>query len=104
MPETEMSWIKNKLHDLEEAMSTMADAFVTLARLEERHASVTEALGRAFAEIAKIQAEIRGLDQQIHEIEKNEPLQTLTSDWVTKAVWAFAGMAAMFVAKKMGVL
>ena len=68
-----------------------------LARLEERHSTVASALERAFGAIAKIEVRLR-------ELEQSQPVQKLTTGWVTNGVWAAGGMLAMAVLKKVGVM
>lgn len=93
----EVQALRDDVGEIKGLMQKVADALERLARLEERHATVSSALERAFSSISKIEARVRTL-------ELAQPVQKLTSGWVTNGVWAAAGMAAMFLLKHGGVL
>lgn len=87
--------LREDVSEIKGFMSKMADAIERLARLEERHGNTAIALERAFSAMGKI-------DARLQVLEKAQPVQDMTSNWVIKLIWAAAGMAAMFVAKKVG--
>lgn len=93
----ELRAMREDLSEIKGAVSKVADALERLARLEERHSTVAGALERAFCSITKI-------EQRLSTIEIAQPVQKLTSGWVTNGVWAAAGMLAMFVLKNVGVM
>ncbi len=104
--------VREDVREIRAAMSKMADAVVRLAVLEERHAVVSSALDRAFSAISKLSDRVRDLEQAIPErlearvrdLEQAQPVQRLTSGWVTGAVGFGGGLVATMVLKKMGVM
>lgn len=65
--------------DVKSMLREMADAVTRLARVEERQAATSEALNRAFGELAKHETRIGAL-------EVAQPLQKQSSDWVQKLI------------------
>lgn len=93
----ELRGMRQDVSEIRGAMAKVADALERLARLEERHSTVSGALERLFVAVGKIESRLR-------EIEQSQPVQKLMSGWVANSVWAGAGMAVMLVLKKVGVL
>lgn len=93
----ELRAMREDVSEIKGAVSKVADALERLARLEERHSTVAGALERAFVAISKIEGRLR-------ELEQSQPVQKLTTGWVTNGVWAACGMLAMLVLKKVGVM
>lgn len=89
--------VREDASEIKGAMSKVADALERLARLEERQSTVTCAIDRAFGAISKIEG-------RVSELERAQPVQKLTTGWVTSGVWAAGGMLAMLVLKKVGVM
>ena len=44
------------------------------------------------------------LEARVDKLEADAPLQAQTSHWVLSAVWAAAGLAVMFIGKKLGLI
>ena len=63
-----------------------------------------EALSRAFKQIDKFDLKLTAVEQRLVALERMQPMQQQTNGWVLTAVWAAAGAAVMFVAKKAGIL
>jgi uncharacterized protein YbaP (TraB family) len=76
---------------LEAVVDKMADSVNRLAVMEERQLADRQAVERAFKEIAE-------LKQQVAANEKQILLQSRTSVWVERAVWAAACGAVIAVA------
>ena len=93
----ELRALREDVAEIKGFMAKMSEAIERLARLEERHGNTTAALERAFGAISK-------LNDRVTLLEKAQPVQNLTSDWVVRAVWAVAGMALMVLARKAGVM
>ncbi len=93
----EMGGIRSDMGEMRQDLSRLADAVVTLARLEERQASMSKAQDRAFSAIAKLEGRVSAL-------ERSEPMQAQVTSWMMSAVWAAAGAAAMFAARAVGLL
>lgn len=93
----ELRSIRDDVSEIKGAVARVAEALERLARLEERQATASAALERAFGAIAKMETRLRGLEQA-------QPVQQMTSDWVGKGVWAALGAAGLFVLKKLGVV
>lgn len=78
-------------------LKELANAVAKLAVIEERQTQSAQALERAFKVLEKVEGRLDAL-------EKAQPLQQQSADWVGKAVWAAVAVAATFVAKKAGLL
>lgn len=89
--------LREDVAEIKGFMAKMAEAIERLARLEERHGNTASALERAFSTISKI-------DTRLQALEKAQPVQALTSGWVSNAVWMAVGVLAMAVLKKAGVM
>lgn len=92
----EMGALRENTQEVKSVLTRVADALDRLARLEERHASMSRAVERAFAAIDALNA-------RVVQIERLQPVHQLTSGWVEKAAWAAAGMIAVIVMKKLGI-
>ena len=82
---------------MQEVLKELATAVTKLAVIEERQQQAAQSLERAFKALEKVKV-------RLGTIEKSQPLQQQSSDWVTKGVWAVIGLVGMYVAKKMGLL
>lgn len=89
--------LQEDISEIKAATRKMADALERLARLEERHATVSTSLDRAFTSINKIH-------DRVTKLEVAQPMQNITSNWVMDAIKFAAGAVAMFILKKAGVL
>ena len=101
---TRLGILSDDVGELKETLRQIATAVTRLALVEERQSQTNEALGRAFKSIDKIDGKLTGIEQRIGSLERMQPIQQQTNGWVLTAVWAAAGAAAMFVAKKTGIL
>lgn len=90
--QAEIGSIRQSLAEVKNTMSKMADALERLARLEERHANTASALDRAFTALTRLEARIEAIERQ-------QPVQKLTSDWVINLVWAVVGTGATLLVK-----
>lgn len=90
--------------DLKETLREIASAVTRLALVEERQMQTNEALSRAFKQIDKLDQKLVGFEHRLIALERVQPIQQQTSSWVMSAVWAAAGAAVVFIAKKAGVL
>ena len=92
--------------DMKSAVRDLASAVVRLALIEERQTQASQSLERAFKEIEKcwirIEATDARVDARIDALEREQPLQKQTSQWVLAAIWGAAAGAAMFAAKQVG--
>lgn len=89
--------LREDVSEIKGFMSKMADAIERLARLEERHGNTASALERAFTTIAKIDARLAAL-------EKTQPVQNMTSNWITNGAWAAVSVLVLAALKKAGVI
>ena len=80
---------------MRDVLKELASAVSKLAVIEERQGQAAQALERAFIALEKVESRLVTL-------EKAQPMQQQTTAWVTAALWAAAGAAALFVAKKAG--
>ena len=101
---TRLGLLSEDVGELKETLRQIASAVTRLALVEERQMQANEALSRAFKQIDKLDLKLTGIEQRIGSLERMQPIQQQTNGWVLTAVWAAAGAAVMFIAKKAGVL
>ena len=101
---TRLGILSDDVGDLKETLRQIATALTRLALVEERQSQTNEALSRAFKQIDKVDLKLTGIEQRLGSLERLQPQQQQTSAWVTTMLWATAGAAVMFVAKKVGIL
>ena len=100
---TRLGLLSEDVRELKETLRQIASAVTRLALVEERQMQTNEALSRAFKQIDKIDLKLTAVEQRLGALERMQPIQQQTNGWVMTAVWAAAGAAVMFVAKKVGV-
>lgn len=92
--------------DMKSAVRDLASAVTRLALIEERQTQAAQSLERAFKEIEKCSARMDAtdtrIDARIDALEREQPMQKQTSQWMITAVHGAAGLAVMFVAKQLG--
>ena len=101
---TRLGLLSEDVGELKETLRQIASAVTRLALVEERQMQTNEALSRAFKQIDKFDLKLTTVEQRIGSLERMQPQQQQTSAWVTTMLWAAAGAAVMFVAKKVGFL
>ena len=101
---TRLGLLSEDVGELKETLRQIASAVTRLALVEERQMQTNEALSRAFKQIDKLDIKLVSVEQRIGSLERMQPQQQQTSAWVTTMLWAAAGAAVMFVAKKTGIL
>ena len=101
---TRLGLLSEDVGELKETLRAIASAVTRLALVEERQMQTNEALGRAFKAVDKLDTKLVSVEQRIGSLERMQPQQQQTSAWVTTMLWAAAGAAVMFVAKKVGFL
>ena len=101
---TRLGLLSDDVGELKETLRQIASAVTRLALVEERQSQTNEALSRAFKQIDKVELKLTGIEQRLGSLERLQPQQQQTSAWVTTMLWATAGAAVMFVAKKVGFL
>lgn len=89
--------IREDQHAMRAAIERMSEAVTRLALVEERQAAASTAIERTVQSIEK-------LDERLRHLELAEQTQAKTAAWVQAAVWALAAAAAIFVAKKVGLI
>ena len=101
---TRIGLLSDDVGELKETLRQIASAVTRLALVEERQMQTNEALSRAFKQIDKVEIKLTSIEQRLVALERMQPQQQQTSAWVTTMLWATAGAAVMFVAKKVGIL
>ena len=101
---TRLGLLSEDVGELKETLRAIASAVTRLALVEERQMQTNEALSRAFKALDKLDIKLVSVEQRIGSLERMQPQQQQTSAWVTTMLWAAAGAAVMFVAKKVGFL
>lgn len=82
---------------MRDVLKELASAVTKLAVIEERQTQSAQALERAFIALEKVEARLATL-------ERAQPLQQQTSSWVLNAMWLGAGVIAMAILKKVGLV
>ena len=101
---TRLGLLSDDVGELKETLRQIASAVTRLALVEERQSQTNEALSRAFKQIDKVEIKLTSIEHRLVALERMQPQQQQTSAWVTTMLWATAGAAVMFVAKKVGIL
>lgn len=96
--------IKSGMSDFRDGMKELSSAILKLALVEERQAHASQAMERAFRLLEKLEQRVDGIALRVTELEKTEPMQAKTSEWVERALWAAASAALMFIASKSGLI
>lgn len=89
--------VRTYMQRMDGALTTIADALIKIARLEERHIETRDSLARAFSAIEKVEheqteqrvviAEMRGDMKQLQEVR----------GWIVSGVLAVAGLVGVAV-------
>ena len=99
--------LNGRMTPIEQNLSRLADAMVSIARLEVRLANNGDAVSRAFESIDKISGELgkhsMQMDERIKRIEETAPINKLISGWVLAWVAGAVGLVGgAVVAKVLG--
>lgn len=93
--------LHDDVNDLKEStrdsMKEIASAITKLVLLEERQSNTNDNFSR-------VVQQLDGIQKRVEELEKQEPIQRLTSKWVMTAIYGVATAAAIFVGKFTGLL
>jgi predicted transcriptional regulator len=89
--------MKSSITAMQSTMLKMAETMERLARLEDRWEIIQETTTALWKKLDDFSA-------RVLELEKSEPMQRKTSEWVQSALWAAAGVAAAFIAKSAGLM
>lgn len=91
--------LHDDVNDLKEStkdsMKEIANAITKLVLLEERQSHTNDNFSRVVNQLDNIQ-------RRVEELEKQEPIQQLTSKWMMTAIYGAATAAVYFVAKFVG--
>ena len=123
---TKIEDLAQDMNEMKHGITKMADALTKLAIVEERQTQTILAQERAFKALERVEERQRmhelvckdqekGLRQliadsnerlsgRVAELEKAEPMQEQTGKWVMAAVWGAAGLAALLIAKQLGLV
>ena len=80
-----------------DSMKEIANAITKLVLLEERQSHANDNFSRVVNQLDSIQ-------RRVEELEKQEPLQKLTSKWLISAVYGLATGAIYLAAKFVGII
>lgn len=90
--------------EVKSAIKEVASALTKLALIEERQSHHAAGMERAFKALERVEARISEQERRIVELEKSEPLQTKTSEWVDRAVWGILSALVVAAAAKAGIV
>lgn len=96
--------IHTDVNEMRVVLRDLTNAIIKLALVEERQSQFAVAQERAFKVLEKIEGKLDDLDKRVKDLEIGEPEQKRTSGWVTAAVWAAAGLAALIIMTKLGLM
>lgn len=96
--------IHANITDMQVAMRDLTNAINKLALVEERQTQFSIAQERGFKVLEKFEEKMDDMDKRVKSLEVSEPEQRRTSGWVTAAVWAAAGLAALVILTKLGLM
>ena len=82
---------------MRDVLRELASAVTKLAVIEERQTQSAQALERAFKVLEKVEC-------RLDTIEKSQPMQQQSTDWINRGMWAAVGVLAIFVLKKVGLV
>ena len=89
--------IREDQHAMRAAIERMSEAVTRLALVEERQAAASTAIERLVQSLER-------LDERLRRLEVTEQTQAKNTAWVQAALWALAAAAAVFIAKKVGLV
>ena len=92
-----MTALHNDFAEMKVVLRDLAAAITKLALIEERQSHAALEQGRTMKVLEKLEA-------RVDKLEADAPLKAQTSHWVLSAVWAAAGLAVMFIGKKLGLI
>lgn len=89
--------MQNDISEIKGSINVMAAAIQKLAIIEERQANAAAALDRAFAEIARLNAKVERLEAE-------RAGSATAAKWVDRGIVGVVTAAAIFAAKKIGLM
>lgn len=123
---TKIEGLAQDITEMRASVVKMTDALVKFAVIEERQTQTILAQARIVDTIDRVsirldahekscqlqEKELRALiadtakdlSQRIDVLEKAEPMQEQAGKWVMAAVWGAAGLAALLIAKQLGLM
>jgi response regulator RpfG family c-di-GMP phosphodiesterase len=87
--------VKDDIRDIKETLKSLASSMIKLALVEERQAQTANAQERLFTQISELAV-------RVAQVEITAANSARTGRWVDSAVIAVVVLAAMFVARKVG--
>lgn len=97
--------VARQVADVRVSQADMSRSLQIIVRLEAEHSNTAKALGRAFDSIKELDARVTSVDAQVPErlndrllkLEEHAPINSLTSSWITRAVFLVVVFAAAFL-------
>lgn len=89
---------------VKESMKDVSQALTKLVQLEERDANRNASIERIFKQTEKYQDQVDKLTQRVVDLEIQAPANKQTFNWVSSVLYGLAGLAAMFIAKQVGLI
>ena len=93
-----------RMSTMESTLAKVSDALVSIARIEERMQSNSEALSRAFLAVQTLTEALHrhesSSDERMRKLEEVAPVHKLVSDWVLAWIAAAVGLLCGAVAMK----
>lgn len=99
-----LSAFENGFDEMKSDMRKMAEAVTKLAIVEERQNTDRLAQERAFQQIAGLAKDLREAVKRVEVLEVAAPSSKRANEWIEKGLWTMAGLALMYIAKKVGLV
>lgn len=96
--------IKTGMSDFRDGMRELATAITKLALVEERQSQASLAIERCFKLAERLEGKIESVSLRVTELEKAEPQQARTSEWVDRAVWAIVAASSVVTSLPVDIL
>lgn len=90
--------------EMRKVLRELTGAINKLALVEERQAQYSQALERAFAIIAKVEARVDSAESRVKALEILAPENIRTRAWVDRAVLGIVGLVVLFIANATGLI
>ena len=96
--------LEEQQEEIKDVLKELTTAIHKLIIVDERQIQVALAMDRLSAANNKIEEHLKDLENRVNDLERSQPLQKQTSQWVIEAVKGAALLAVLFVASKSGLL
>ena len=90
--------------EIKGALNALTQAITKLALVEERLTANMQSIDRAFKDLEKLDDRMLSFESRIASLERSDALHSRSNRYLDMGIFALAGAALTFVAKKVGLL